>query len=95
MKNYHQMSLDDFIHKNHDIYYKIRKDSMKNASALGLSVQEYIELKLSEAHDEFLTSIGVQDRFEYFVNTYEPNTELALTLIQNKRDEKNGALGID
>ena len=95
MKDYYQIDLDEFIKNNPDLYYQARKDAGLNSGALGLSVEEFVELKMKEAHNKRLLGIGVQDPFEYCVDKHEPDSELALKIIHDRRQKINDILGID
>jgi len=93
MKNYVQMDLDEFRKNNIPLYDQIRKDAGSQSEALEMSVPEFIEWKLKEAHAEHLLSLGVQDTFEYCVDKYEHDSALALKIIDEHRKEIAHCLG--
>lgn len=93
MKNYVQMDLDEFRHNNLPLYDQIRKDAGQQSEALGISVPEFIEWKLREAHTEHLLRMGVQNTFEYCVDKHEHDSALALKIIDEHRKEMARCLG--
>jgi len=93
MKNYVQMDLDEFRQNNLPLYDQIRMDAGKQSDALGISVPEFIEWKLREAHAEHLLSMGVQNTFEYCVDKHEHDSALALKIIDEHRKEMARCLG--
>ncbi len=94
MKDYMQMDLDEFRKNNLSLYEQIRKDAGQQSGALGISVPEFIDWKLKEAHAEHLLKMGVQDAFEYCVDKHEPDSALALKIIDERRKEIDRNLGI-
>lgn len=93
MKNYVQMDLDEFRKNNIPLYDQIRKDAGSQSEALAMSVPEFIEWQLKEAHVVHLLSLGVQDTFEYCVDKHEHDSALALKIIDEHRKEIARCLG--
>ncbi|EKY1941960.1 hypothetical protein RA231_000331 [Cronobacter turicensis] len=95
MKDYYQIDLDQFIKNNPDLYYLARKEAGIHSEAIGLTVPEFVEYKMKEAHSKSLREKGVQDPFEYYVDKHESDSELALKIINERRQKINDFLGID
>ena len=58
-------------------------------------VRTFLSFKMKEAHSKSLLSMGIQDSFEYCVDKHEPDSELALKIINERRQKINDLLGID
>lgn len=93
MKDYMQLDLEEFRKNNLPLYERIRKDAGEQSESLGISVPEFIDWKLKEAHAEHLLEMGVQDSFEYCVDKHERDSALALKIIDERRKEIARHLG--
>lgn len=95
MKDYYQIDLDEFIKNNPDLHYQARKEASLHSEAIGVTIPEFVDIKMKEAHSKSLLSQGIQDPFEFCVDKHEPNTELALKIINERRQKINDFHGID
>ncbi|WP_270735222.1 DUF6388 family protein [Leclercia adecarboxylata] len=95
MKDYYQIDLDEFIKNNPDLHYQARKEAGLHSEAIGITIPEFVDIKMKEAHSKSLLSQGIQDPFEFCVDKHEPNTELALKIINERRQKINDFHGID
>ena len=94
MKDYYQMDVDDFRRRNYDILKKARLQAPAHAEVMGMSETEYVDYCIREEHKKHISSMGIEDPYEYFVKKHEDNYELALKIIEDRRKKINESIGI-